>query len=47
MTCTFLPEIVNPQDGQKKPREPNSVLLLRGEVFDHYDSGRRAPSRIR
>ncbi|KAK9893913.1 type II 3-dehydroquinate dehydratase [Cystobasidium minutum MCA 4210] len=30
MSCTFLPEIVDPADGRKLTHEPNSVLLLRG-----------------
>lgn len=37
MSCTFLPEIVHPEDGRKLAYEPNSVLLLRGEARLHKD----------
>lgn len=32
MSCTFLPEVVDPADGRKQKFEPNSVLLLRGKL---------------
>lgn len=33
MSCTFLPEVVHPEDGRKLAHEPDSVLLLRGELL--------------